>query len=157
MNTLINRQLFTQKTFDSGALGPMTSVIHQFARPGRYLASIRKQGSPVGTFSFFVDEKSETMQLDIDLATVTSRKAGAKADDCDCHSQALPVVSPKGYVIFFASGGSGYSVQAGNEESKEAEFDSEKLKEGDLFALTLLEPTRYSMVNQLADAKGEIG
>jgi hypothetical protein len=36
------------------------------------------------------------------------------------------------------------------------EFDSRQLGEGDLFVLTLLEPTRYSMIDRAGGAKGEI-
>jgi hypothetical protein len=65
-------------------------------------------------------------------------------------------VGPAGYVLFHASSGSGYSVRVGQADDKAAEFDSEQLKDGDLFALCLLEPTRYALMDRLTKATGEI-
>lgn len=155
MKAQINRELFTQKTFDSGALGVMTSVIHQFSRPGRYQASVQKNDEQTASFTFRVDEAAENTQLNIDLAGFTRRQRNDK-DDCCCHDDEELVVSSKGYVVFYVSTGSGYSVKAGELESEKVEFDSQTLQTGDLFALSLLEPTKYSLTNLNNRASGEI-
>ncbi len=156
MNARINRELFTQRTFDSGALGVMSSVIHQFARPGRYQAQVEKSGVVLGTFSFVVDEKSNVMQLDVDLATIITQSATKKAQDCGCRGTELRSVSPKGYVLFYASSGSGYAVKVGFSDAKEVIFDSQALGAGDFFALSLLEPTHYTINDRIGGGKGEI-
>jgi hypothetical protein len=150
MKAKLNRQLFEETLFDSGALGLTTSVVHQFAQPGVYAASVLRDGAHVGVFKFEVRGDASETQLDVNLAAVGQRKT-----DCDCgHGQALPVVSPKGYVLFHATSGSGWSVHVG--EGKKKTFDSERLTAGDMFALTLLEPTKYRMENKLGGAKGAI-
>jgi hypothetical protein len=156
MNFTINRQLLNTAIFDSGALGPLTSLVHQFSSPGIYVALVRHNGKTAHETRFEVSTTSTNMQLNIDLATPTIDLA--KSAGCDCEKGALaqlPSVSPNGYVLFHASTGSGYSVVAGLGSDKPV-FDSAKLEKGDLFALSLMEPTSYAMSNSLGKAKGEI-
>src|SRR4029450_10898081 len=107
MKARLNRQLFEATIFDSGALGLTTSVVHQFAEPGIYAASVRRGGVHVGVSEFEVRGDATEMQLDVDLAAVGN---GERKDDCDCGPHDLPVVSQKGYVLFHATSGSGWSV-----------------------------------------------
>ncbi|MEJ7604898.1 MAG: hypothetical protein WKF37_01180 [Bryobacteraceae bacterium] len=95
------------------------------------------------------------MQLNIDLGATKPRRP--HGGDCECkqaHGD-MPVVSPKGYVLFHASAGDGLSVTVAGEDQKVV-FDSSRLQEGDLFATTLLEPGVYRMENRMGGAKGEI-
>ena len=156
MKAKVNLQLLNTTTFDSGVLGMMAMVIHQFPTPGLFQVVIMKQGHAITEEEFSVDEKSTEMQLDVDLA-MSIRNAKARPVDYRCvREKGIPrVVSPKGYVLFYASSGSGYSVTVTNTEGKK-EFDSTKLTEGDIFSISLLEPARYSMVNTLGHGKGEI-
>jgi hypothetical protein len=156
MKAKVNLQLLKTTTFDSGALGMLTMVLHQFRSDGHYQAAIMQQGLAVTDVDFEVDEKSEMMQLNIDLAQ-TVRKSKARPEDCCFKSEKQPVgvVSPKGYVLFHASSGDGYSVTVSNTEGKVV-FDSTKLGDGDLFAVSLLEPGKYSMANTIGSVEGEI-
>lgn len=155
MKAQANRELFTEHTFDSGALGVMASVVHPFPHPGRYQAQVQRGDLVLGSFSFVVDESAEALQLDVDLATVLTPGLAA-VQGCGCHPDTPKTVSPRGHVLFHASTGTGYSVRVGREEGEEVSFDSRHLGEGDLFALCLLEPTRYSVVDRIAGARGEI-
>ena len=152
MAPILNRQLFEATVFDSGALGLVTSVVHQFAVPGVYRASVRQDGRDVGETAFEVRDDATGMQLDIDLAKTQPRAAGE--EDCCCGEQSPavpPTVSPKGYVLFHASSGSGWSVHVGTGER--TAFDSQRLTRDDMFALTLLEPTRYRVENTVSGAR----
>jgi hypothetical protein len=130
-------------------------VIHQFPSPGFYHAGIHRSGRVVADTQFRVDAESGVMQLDIDLAEAAQRHP--TKGDCGCtgKGEKTPVVSPKGYVLFHASSGDGYSVTAAAEDQKVV-FDSTKLGGGDLFATSLLEPGKYIMENTLGRANGEI-
>lgn len=156
MKAKLNNQLLKTTTFDSGSLGMLTMVIHQFNTEGHYLAIIMKKGHAVTNIDFYVDKKSDVMQLDIDLAQVV-QSVVVRTKNCSHQSElkAIRVVSPKGYVLFHASSGDGYSVLVSNGNGK-AIFDSTKLGDGDLFAASLLEPTNYLITNMLGSAKGEI-
>jgi hypothetical protein len=156
MKAKVNLELLKTTSFDSGSLGMLAMVLHQFSSAGRYHVAIMERGRAVTDVHFEVNEESEVMQLDIDLAQAV-RNARARPEDCGCKSkkQATPVVSPKGYVLFHASSGNGYSVTVAG-RGDEVVFDSTKLTDGDLFAVSLLEPTSYSMTNTLGSAAGEI-
>ena len=150
MKTQLNRQLLNTTTFDSGSLGLMAMVIHQFSEPGHHSVIITKDKRIIAERTFLVDEKSEQMQLNIDLAQPYHK------DDCKCkHKDKLDRVSAKGYTLFYASAGKGYSVTVTNNEGKKI-FDNAKLTDGDLFAVTLLEPGKYLMENKAGRVKGEI-
>jgi hypothetical protein len=148
----LNRQLFEATVFDSGALGLTTSVVHQFTVAGIYAATVRKNGKPMGNVTFEVSDDAAAMQLDIDLA----KSQGSLGNECCCgsHDGASHSVSTKGYVVFHTTSGTGWSVHIG--EGKQATFDSTRLTKGDIFALTLLEPTRYKIENKLGTAKGSV-
>ncbi|MDE1996841.1 MAG: hypothetical protein KGI75_30360 [Rhizobiaceae bacterium] len=154
MLATLNRQLFEATTFDSGALGLTTSVIHQFTAAGVYSASIRRDGKPMGTATFEVRDDATAMQLNIDLATTTLGTSAADGCRCETHDGIAQPVSTKGYVVFHATSGTGWSVHIG--EGKEVSFDSQRLQKGDIFALTLIEPTRYKVENRLGSAKGSV-
>ena len=156
MQAKLNMQLLNTHSHDSGALGPLAMVVHTFPQPGHYSGLVLRHGRPVGEIAFVVDEKSEAMQLDFDLSTSAPRGASPAAG-CGCHGKTgtAASVSPKGYVLFHASTGGGYSVTVTHAEGKPV-FDSTQLDNGDLFAVSLLEPTAYRLENTQSGAKGGI-
>lgn len=160
MNAKVNLALLNTTRFDSGALGMLAMVIHQFSEPGRYRGSVLRAGSTVGDLDIMVDEKSDVMQLDIDLAAIAKqpRPDVQNVQDCHCHPESSSpprVVSPKGYVLFHASSGSGFSVNLSHVSGK-SKFDSTQLDKGDLFACSLLEPAQYQGLNTRTKAQLEI-
>jgi len=157
MNTTVNKYLFASATFDSASLGVLTSVIHQFSIPGVYRGEVHREGNPAGSFSFEVSESSTETQINIDLSATVGP---ASKSGCDCGKSVavLPTVSPTGYVLFYTSVGTGgFSAVVGETGTKgKVLFDSKKLGAGDIFALSLMEPTTYSMRNTLGSAKGRV-
>ncbi len=157
MKSLINTQLIGTTTFDSGALGPLAMLIHRFVKVGRYRAAVLYDDVPVGETSFSVDDDSTVMQLDLDLAAVRREKARAAGCDCDARTASTTpqTVSPKGYVLFYASSGTGHAVTV-FDDTGTLVFDSRRLAEGALYALSPLEPARYSVLDKASNAKGEL-
>ncbi len=99
-STLVNRHVFTTRVFDSGALTVLATVIHQFAEPGKYIVSIRRGDTVLGSTRFEVAVDAPN-QLNIDLAAggipgkanpfdrsarAARAKAGVRAGakDCNC-------------------------------------------------------------------------
>ncbi len=156
MKAKLNNKLLKTTTFDSGSLGMLTMVIRQFNSEGHYRAMVMQQNQSIANIDFYVDKKSDVMQLDIDLAQIAQRSV-ARMKDCSHHGdlKEMRVVSPEGYVLFHVSTGENYSVIVSNGDNK-AIFNSTKLGAGDLFAATLLEPANYLISNTLGTAKGEI-
>jgi hypothetical protein len=156
MKARVNLRLLSTTTFDSGALGMLAMVLHQFTAAGYYRAAVVERGRMVTDLSFEVDPKSEVMQLDIDLARA-AREAGTRPGGCGCKGEQPParVVSPRGYVLFHASSGAGYAVTVSHDGDRVG-FDSTKLSDGDLFAVSPLEPATYSVKNMLGSAAGKL-
>ncbi len=153
MAVQINRELFEASIFDSGALGPLAMVVHECATEGMYVAKVTRNGQVVGTEEFRVSAKSEVKQLNIDLAQFGKKKEG----DCECEGvpEHVGAVAPNGYLLLHASTGRGYAANVTNDKG-EVVFDSTRLSEGDLFAVSLLEPTTYLLANKLGSATGDI-
>ena len=172
---LINRQLFTTRVFDSGALTVLASVIHQFSEPGLYFVTIRRGDMVLGTTRFEVVAESGPTQHNIDLSVAGSTarspflpKSRSAASDCNCGDQATtalpqaaaavnPTVSSKGYVQFFVSQGEGgLSASVARADGDKVLFDTTALGAGDLFALALLAPATFSVKNTVGQATGKI-
>lgn len=156
MKAFINWHIFTQTGLDSGSLTMLGAVIHKFSEPGEYIGTILRENKDVGSFRLSVDKDCPAMQVDIDLATLLrSTRARAK-----CESNGRFMVNPNGYVVFYVSHGpGGYAVvvgRIGEEGETKRLFDSRKLREGDMFAVTMIRPGTYSVTNVNTDAKGEI-
>jgi hypothetical protein len=177
ISALINRQVFTTRVFDSGALTVLTSVIHQFAEPGLYYVTIRRGDAVLGTTRFEVVAEAGPTQLNLDLSVAGSPAAaaspflrstrGTAAKDCNCGdhgaaarahgADATPTVSAKGYVQFFVSQGEGgLSASVARSDGDKVLFDTTTLGAGDLFALSLIAPATFSMANKLGKATGKI-
>jgi hypothetical protein len=159
MKAYINRHIFTQTTLDSAALTQLGAVVRNFPEPSDYLGTIFHQEQPVGRFYLSIDDNCPATQVNVDLATVGRERS---AEGCsDGPSMGRFVVSPEGYVVFHVSrGAGGFAVtlaKAGRRrEQTEELFDSRELKLGDLFAVTLIRPGRYSVRNLNTRARGEI-
>jgi hypothetical protein len=177
ISALINRHVFATRVFDSGALTVLASVIHQFSEPGLYYVTIRRGDAVVDTTRFEVSAESSVMQLNVDLAaavlpplvrsTFARRGRAAAAKDCDCGGAgtaagaqaavSTPTVSPKGYVQFFVSQGEGgLTASVVRADGDKTLFDTATLGQGDLFAVSLIAPAKFSMANKLGSATGTI-
>lgn len=145
VNARINFQILNIVNQDSGALGPLGMVIHQFSEPGTYDVGVHRQGRRVASTVFDVDPAGER-QIEIHLAAL------ARHGPIIC--EALRV-APNGFVLFHASGGDGYSatVTAGAERTI---FDTARLGNGDIYATSLLEPGRYKLANTAGSATAEV-
>ncbi len=145
MKVLFNRQLITQKTFDSGTLSVLGSISHNFAELGEYYGTVLRGTETASYFKLKVEYESSVMQVNIDLATLVS--------------DSQFIVNPKGYVVFYVSSSTNvYAVIVSrvNAESEFKPFDSRELNEGDLLAVTLIQPGTYSVTNVYTDAKAEV-
>jgi len=156
MKAFVNWHMFTQTSLDSGSLTMLGAVIHNFSEPGEYMGTILRKDEAVGRFQLTVDKECPTMQVDIDLPKIHQ----PTQEYCKSEPVKRFVVNPQGYVLFYVSrGAGGYAVVVGRLEDKGKEkpsFDSRELKEGDIFAVTMIRPGTYSVTNIRTDAKGEI-
>jgi len=160
MRAFIHHHLFTQTSLDSGSLTMLGSVVHNFSEPGNYRGRVVRGTETTASFRLRVDEECPAMQVNIDLATLASPVPEPVVDESACPEPGRQfAVNPKGYTLFYVSQGrGGYATLVGKpEEGYEAQpFDSRELKEGDMFASTIIRPGIYSVVNVVTGAQGEI-
>jgi len=166
MKTLVNRHLFTQTGVDSGALTMHGMVIHTFREAGEYQIALLWNNETIRRFPLIVDNSAEAMQVDIDLVALQRHDTHHGAEE-------QFMLKPGGNTVFYVSrGAGGYAVLAtrlGEQQPREegqgkrpertptpAPFDSRELRDGDMFAVTLLRPGAYSLTNAPGRAKGEL-
>jgi hypothetical protein len=158
MKGAINQQWLHLTSFDSGAPTGGAAVIHRFDTPGEYrVRFVHGEETLAQTVVAVGGQAAETApgpgHVTLDLKTF-ARPASLGSTPPD--RQRL-VVRPQGYVSFTDSGqAKPFSVVAEAASGDGPGFDSRRLGPGDIFALTLLRPGKYSLVNELARSKGEI-
>lgn len=170
MKAQTNRHLFTQTGVDSGALTMLGAVIHSFREAGEYQIVLMWNNETIRRFPLIVDDQSEAMQVDVDLAWL-------HRPVLEQVHEGRYMLKPGGHAVFHASrGAGGYAVivvrlgepQPGEgghgrrpaaqpHEAQPLPFDSRELRDGDMFAVTLLRPGMYTLTNAVNRAQGEIG
>lgn len=170
MNIRFNLQALTQTSFDSGSLGGLGTVVHRIDQPGDHQVKVLQADRQIRIFSLRVvgapgkpaDSRAAPVatpaatpgQVHIDL----SRALGSFGQLSPEEPGDLAVASA-GYAVFHAPPGvSGFAAQlhAPGAGDKPPVFDSRKLQNGDLYAVSLFRPGRYSLSNTLGEAKGEV-
>jgi hypothetical protein len=177
----LNRTLLQQTDANSADLTLLAAVVHRPGRAGDYVGTVYRRDQAVGEFTLRVLETPAPLQIQIDLATQRlrgePRRAGEHArDDCDCDekseagARAVYTLGREGFAVFHVStGAGGYAVQLAAAEDAERwsetrrddrdrgrHWDSRELEEGDLFAVTLLRPGTYRVVNETSGAQADI-
>lgn len=151
----LDANLYNQIGLDSGSLTMLGTIVHPITEPGEYRGVVHRGESVEAVFYIKVDKESAAARTDIDLTIIS----GESSDECKCSSDHHFTVNPRGYIVFHVSKGSGgyfIIVEKAEENSKVKPFDSRDLKEGDLFAATILRPGIYSVTNLHTKSKGEI-
>jgi hypothetical protein len=162
MNQMIDLSLFNQRRFDSGAIGPLVAILHNFADPGEY-RGVATRGGERSIFYLTVESNHAASQVNIDLASLGPARATGAQPCCDCAKTDGArhfSIGPKGYVLFYVSTGApGFAVQIGKSDQGPGpkSFDSRALQAGDLFAVTLVRPGTYSVKNTLSQGGRERG
>jgi hypothetical protein len=167
----LNRVLFAGQPLDSGALAPLSTLLHRFTEAGDYEMFIRRDGyithrSPVrvvgelpeasgkpdGDMRAMKSREGAPYQANIDLATY-----GQIYDEC-APDKALTLANG-GILGFYVGGGSSrYTValtRIGAE--KVTVLDSAAgVPEGDFFAVTFVRPGVYSVANRLGEGRAKV-
>jgi hypothetical protein len=141
---VLNRAVFTNRTFDSRALSVLTTLVHRFTEPGHFEVFVRRDGSVVHRTDVDVAPDHARTQVNVDMANVPESKRA-----CGCHGDAAIELRTGGALAFYVSAGvGGYVVTvrnraASDEKSGTALDSSQGVPAGGLFALTLVQPGGY--------------
>jgi hypothetical protein len=71
---VLNRAVFTNRTFDSRALSVLTTLVHRFVEPGHYDVFVRRNGSVVHRTQVDVAPDHARTQVNVDMANVPESK-----------------------------------------------------------------------------------
>lgn len=139
MSLRVARETVMQEEFDSGSLTPLCTLVHHIREPGLYIGEVSRGDKVVGTFRVQAVGDDADGQVNIDLATLRGTE-----------SEARLVLAPGSVVLHASVGTIGYSVKLWRTggERRELEFDSRDLGADDLFAVTLLSPGDYHVVDE---------
>lgn len=159
---VLNRPVFTQHRFASFELTVLSTLIHRFGEAGTYQVTVTG-GGQTRTDSLNVSTVGSHQQVNIDMSQ-PGNAAGAGfaaegANGCCCEPAAGRDLAVGGVVAFYASAGTGsYQVSVTNlgEREKRVVLDSAKtVPQGDYFAVTLVRPGSYRMVDELSRAEAQ--
>ena len=112
---VLNRAVFTNRTFDSRALSVLTTLVHRFVEPGHYDVFVRRNGSVVHRTQVDVSPDHARTQVNVDMANVPESKRA-----CGCHGDAAIELRAGGALVFYVSAGvGGYSVTITNRGARD--------------------------------------
>lgn len=174
---ILNRALFAGRSLESGALAPLTTLLHRFTVAGDYELFVRRDGQLIGRNIVHVVGElpreepprgtdmgrgdiprpiptGATYQTNVDLATFGATVAG-------CAPEASATVLATGGVLGFyvSEGMSRYTVTITRlvGEKKETVLDSAAgVPEGDFFAVTFVRPGVYTVANRLGEGQMKV-
>jgi hypothetical protein len=163
MNMPLNRALIEQTTFDSAMPTGTAVVVHRFEQAGQYDVSITRGGEVIDQLQLNVPEQGASGQGEAQ-ATEPAQPGGAISVDLrsivfNPAADRLLAVPAGGYVAFTGPAGPGSlgaTVARVGAAAGDLEFDSQRMRAGDLFAVTPIRPGRYTASNTTTGASLEI-
>lgn len=169
MKARINRNFLEQTTFDSGMPAGLGVIIHRFETPGEYEISLVQNDQVIERMPLVVapepGEGAEQMkQGPAQQAEPPSQHVTFETGQTVLARSSAEVARPYtvragGYMSFTAAShesASAIVARSQREAEREELFDSRRLNEGDMFAVTMVRPGRYSLRNTETGARGQI-
>jgi hypothetical protein len=155
MSARFNSLFLNQTTFDSASPLGSAVVVHRFDDEGEYDVELGREGAVPDRVVLSVAPRAKKAQAS-QASSVTIDVAGAAPGTIAGlrHSK----LDAGGYTAFTSAHArsSGSVIVARKRGAKDAEFDSRRLGEPDIFAVTLVRPGLYAVRNTLAKAEGRI-
>lgn len=151
-HAVLNRSLFSQRSFDSSRIAVLSTLIHRFEVAGDYEVFVsRTNRVPVRLVVTVVDGEAP-YQHNLDLSTLQD----AKMRDC-CREEESLRLHTGGVLGFYTSEGvSTYQVriiQLGNKDKQVLLNHAEQIPAGDFFTVTPLLPGVYRVSDPVNKAE----
>lgn len=168
MKALINQRFLTQTQFDSAAPTGSAVVAHELDGDGSYEVAIAREDEVVTSLPMQVMPRDRMAAKAAETAPAQAASVARDSVSVDLSKLVrgttppeLPSLAGPGWVSFTSSQPvPGHHVvvrRVEGEEGKGADvFDSRRLGERSVFAVTLLQPGRYSVQNAIGGTKAEV-
>jgi hypothetical protein len=166
VKAFVNQRFLNQTEFDSASPAGSAVVAHEFERDGAYELALARKNQVVTQVPLRVARRPVRDATEGAAAADAEPRPAVSVDIAKLARPgvpvpALPTVPPEGWVSFTSSQPvPGHHIRlrrvgegAGRPQDV---FDSRKLGGRSVFALTLLRPGRYSLVNSIGGAQAEI-
>lgn len=157
MKAILNT-LLESTAFDSAAPSGTATLVHTFEHPGTYSMVVLREDGVVARFGLTVgaeapDRKSIPEHVIVDVHAIQHQRSIGSTPDRD-----PLLVRPGGSVAFRNSGHSEpYAVVAQPVgDAKVQAYDTRRLEQGDIFAVTLIRPGEYAISNQDTKSEGRV-
>jgi hypothetical protein len=152
MSVRFNSLFLDQTIFDSASPLGSAVVVHRFDAEGEYEVELGRKGEGLDRVVLSVAPQTEPGQA----SAVTIDAAGAAPGTIT--GQRRSKLNTGGFASFTSTHarGAGSVIVARRQGAKKAEFDSRRLGESDVFAVTLVRPGLYTMRNTLGKTEGRI-
>ena len=147
--------MIEQTSFDSAAPSGTAAVVHKFDEPGEYQVAFLQDDVTIGqaslTVAAEVPHKSVPESITFDLKTIDTERDGASR----LAERSRPAPSEWSCAVHRHGKTKGVRGRGGAaKRPKGGRFDTRRLEHGDLFAVTLLRPGHYRLVNTHGGAEG---
>lgn len=171
MKARVNRNFLEQTSFDSGMPSGLGVVIHKFERPGQYEIALLRDDRVVQRMPLVVAEEVTGEEASQRRQTSSGWEAEAPSSHVSMEMSQAALARPTsetarpytvragGYMSFTAArheDASAVVARSQQEGEREELFDSRRLDEGDMFAVTMIRPGRYDLRNTETEARGQI-
>ena len=153
MSVRFNPMFLSQSTFDSASPVGSAVLVHRFDNEGEYDVELGREGEVPDRVTLSItagrEEGTATASVTIDAAPAAAGTVPG---------QRRSKLGAGGFASFTSShaGGAGSVIVVRRRDAKEVEFDSRRLGEADLFAVTLVRPGLYGVRNTLGKAEGRV-
>lgn len=142
MGTILKSQIIDKHAFDSTQVGPLAYLVHKMSGQGTFSVKVLDGTMPKMQFEVKCAPAYEQNSVNIDLSDPKSVKNGVLLN------------SENGYILFYHSKEfvNWKIVITKASAASKPEFDSHKPGSGDLMALNLLKPGKYSLESSAKQA-----
>jgi hypothetical protein len=169
VKAFINQRFLHQTQFDSAAPTGTAVVAHEFEQDGSYELAVARKDKVVSRVPIVVTPRRPVAAEAAEPPAAQAEQVGRDAVSVDLSKLMRPGTAPPellslavaGWVSFTSSQpAAGHHVvvrRVKREQGKRGDvFDSRRLDKRSLFAVTLLQPGRYSLQNAIGRTKAEI-
>jgi hypothetical protein len=144
---VLNRPVFTQRAFDSSSLTVLTTLFHHFPEAGDYDLVVRRGERVIHRTQVRIVAENAPQQINVDLATL------GDAETCG----PLGADSVMGFYVSQGTGQYAVTIRQLAAREKRTLLDSSAVvPEGDFFAITLVRPGIYRVLNKEGKGAGTI-
>jgi len=156
---MLNRPMFDQIDFDSRVLTVLMTLYHRFTETGHYDVFIKQKGKLVRRMPVLITSDEGISQINIDCSAFDAKEECRNWQEAYQGPLKLSQGSMVGFYVSHGIGGFTILIKQTDHESKSSHTvldNNNEIPNGDLLALTVIQPGTYQVVNDISKAESHI-